>query len=154
MPGWAWPNVADGQLRALLEQPMRSLQTYLATLERKWPTQDKCVTTDATPTLLSSIEIPVNTTRHVSGIIVARRTGGAAGTPNDGAGYRIAFVAKNTAGTAALIGALSVTADGESQAGWNVTAAVVGNAIQLSVTGALSNTVSWSGSYRALSVED
>lgn len=118
------------------------------------PPQEKTRTTDATVTTLFAAEIPVNQTVVVSGFVVARRTGGSSGATNDGAGYRVEFVAKNTAGTAALIGAGSVTVLGESQAGWDVTLSASGSTIRVRVTGAANNNVTWSWSGKSLSVKE
>ena len=83
---------------------------------------------------------------------MARRTGGASGATNDGAGYRVEFCAKNTTGTAALIGAGTVTVLGESQGGWDVTLSASGGNILIRVTGAAANNVSWAWSGKTLSI--
>ena len=103
----------------------------------------KCYTTDATVTTVKTVTIPVSTTLVVAGYIAARRTGGAAGTAQDGAGYRLEFVAKNTAGTAALIAAATKTVLAESQAGWDVSATASGGTVLVQVTGAVDNNVTW-----------
>ena len=135
---------------------MKALENYLTRSEREMPvtpngTGDVSVirTTDATVTTLCTVTVPVNQTLVCDGWVAARRTGGAAGAANDGAGYRVEFVAKNTAGTAALIGS-DVTARGESQAGWDVTLSASGGTIRIRVTGAASNNVVWVGSFKTL----
>lgn len=129
------------------EEKFRKSEKYL-------PVHARVATTDATVTTLHTQAIPVDHSVVVSGYVVARRTGGGAGSANDGAGYRVEFVAKNTSGTAALIGAGSVTVLGESQAGWDVTLSASSGNILIRVTGAASNNISWRGSFKTLSVKN
>jgi len=75
---------------------------------------------------------------------VARRTGGASGTAEDGASYKIAATYKNVAGTATIIGAITTIYSNESQVGWDCTFNVSGATVLLQVTGAASNNVNWS----------
>jgi hypothetical protein len=102
----------------------------------------KVLTTDATVTTVQTFTIPASTTWAFDGYVVARRTGGASGTAEDGASYRVEGVIKNAAGTATSIGS-TVTVIGESQAGWDVTVDVTGATARIRVTGASGNNVSW-----------
>lgn len=147
---WAWSSIT-GELGLLLNPRMKALDNDLALSSKVLPVQEKVFTTDATVTTLTTLAIPVSTTVVVSGYVAARRTGGSAGAAEDGAGYRVEIVAKNTAGTAAAIGS-SVTAIGESQAGWDVTVDASGGSIRVRVTGAANNNVSWIWSGRTISV--
>lgn len=104
-------------------------------------------TTNATVTTLSTIPIPATTTTAITGYVTARRTGGAAGTAEDGALYRVEAVYKDVAGTPTSIGS-AVTVIGESQAGWDVTLAVSGTNVLVQVTGAVNNNISWAGSLK------
>jgi hypothetical protein len=73
---------------------------------------------------------------------VARRTGGSAGTAEDGAGYQLNGVFKNVAGTATLIGqAVSITH--ESQAAWTVDYNGSGGNVLVRVHGAANNDITW-----------
>lgn len=147
---WEWPGV-PGPVGIAIASAMRGLQNYLARLERGFPVHAGVQTTDATATVLFTAEVPVNETFHLEGIVVARRTGGASGTANDGASYTVKAVAKNTAGTAIVIGTSGTAAVGESQAGWDVTVVASGNALQVKVTGAAANDIAWVGHFKTLS---
>lgn len=136
--GWT----PSGSLQALAE--------YLGRLERSFAVHAKELTTDATPKILFEVELPVNQTTHIEAVVVARRTGGSSGATNDGASYTVRVTGKNTAGTAAAIGS-SITAIGESQAAWDVTIVASGNALQIKVTGAANNTISWVAHVKTLS---
>lgn len=149
---WSWSKLS-GAL-ADLNAPMKGLENDLAHRAKYLPVQAVVRTTDATVTTLYAAPITVNETMVFSGYVVARRTGGSAGATNDGAGYRVEFCAKNTAGTAALIGAGSVTVLGESQAGWDCTLSASGGTVRVRVTGAANNNVTWAWSGKSLSVKE
>lgn len=106
----------------------------------------------ATPTTILSITIPEETTVGIELTVVARRTGGASGTAEDGAHYKRFLTYKNLAGTATQIGSTSSTHTAESQAGWDVTAAVTGDVVDIQVTGAANNSISWLAVARIISV--
>lgn len=139
-------NPKDGQLL--------DLKNALEHAERNAYAHDRIKTTDATVTTLSTVVVPVDHTLLVDGFVVARRTGGLSGSTNDGAGYRVQFVAKNTAGTAALIGSGTITVLGESQAGWDVTLSASSGNILVRVTGAAQNDIEWRWTARAFSVKE
>jgi hypothetical protein len=143
---WTW--------REPLNDAMQQLQRYLGDAEKYLPVRSIVRTTDATVTTLFSANIPVNTTVIVEGYVAGRRTGGSGGAANDGAGYRVTFCAKNTSGTAALIGAGAVTVIGESQAGWDVTLDASGGTIRVRVTGAANNNITWAWTTKSLSVTE
>jgi len=105
--------------------------------------QNKATTTNATPTTIHTITIPATTTVGFSGSIVARRTGGGAGVAEDGAFYTFDGVYKNVAGAATVIGSPIVTVVGEDQAGWDVTFNPTGATVEIQVTGAANNDISW-----------
>jgi hypothetical protein len=113
--------------------------------------QNKVTTTDATVTTLATIAIPASTSVMIEARVVARRTGGASGTAEDGAGYIVSGVYKNVAGTATEIGETSIFS-AEDQAGWACTINVSGANALLQVTGAASNNVSWVATYRVYSI--
>lgn len=150
---WTWERLTDPIMGAVFDRPMKSLENELGIAAKTMPVQSKARTTDATVTTLHTQAIPVDTTLTLSGYVTARRTGGSAGTANDGAGYRVEFVAKNSAGTAAVIGS-SVNVIGESQAGWDVSVSASSGAVLVRVTGAASNSLSWVGSFKTLSVKE
>ena len=104
--------------------------------------QNRVTTTDATVTTIHTVAIPATTTVALEAIIIARRTGGAAGTAEDGARYKLSAVFKNVAGTATIIGAVTKDAD-ESQAGWDANYTASAGNILIEVTGALDNNITW-----------
>lgn len=108
-------------------------------------------TTDATVTTIATIAVPATTTKAVEARVVARRTGGASGTAEDGAYYVARAVYKNVAGTATAIGS-EVSAAFESQAGWNVSWSQSGSNILLQVTGAAANDINWAVEYHEQAV--
>lgn len=105
--------------------------------------QNRVATTDATVTTLHTFTVPTSTSYMITAYVIARRTGGASGAAEDGAGYVIRGLYKNTAGTVALIGAVNADFTAESQAGWDATLDVTGATVRVRVTGAASNNVTW-----------
>lgn len=114
--------------------------------------QGRVATTDATPTTVHTITIPTDFTVTISCYVTARRTGGASGAANDGAGYNIEVVMKNTAGTAIEIAAETVRTIGESTAGFNVTSAASGATELIQVTGAATTNITWHSTCRTWQV--
>jgi hypothetical protein len=104
--------------------------------------QNRLATTNATQTTMHTFTVPASTTYAIEAIVIARRTGGSAGTAEDGARYKLSGVYKNVGGTATLIGALGVTAD-EDQAAWDATLNLTGATVLLQVTGATNNNITW-----------
>ena len=105
--------------------------------------QNRVTTTDATVTTLHTFTVPTSTSYMVEVVVIARRTGGIAGAAEDGAGYKLLGLYKNTAGTVAIIGAVVQTVVGESQAGWDATLDTTGATVRVRVTGAANNNVTW-----------
>jgi hypothetical protein len=122
-------------------QMLRSLST--ADDPTETVTQQRVATTDATVTTLQSITIPASTTVQIHARVTARRTGGASGTAEDGAGYTIIGTFKNVAGTATQIGATTALSTHESQAAWDCVFDVTAATARIRVTGAASNNVTW-----------
>lgn len=119
----------------------------------QWNDQSSIATTDATVTTLFSVAIPASTAIILKALVVGRRTGGSSGTAEDAAAYEITALYKNVAGTATAIGSPTITVIGESQAGWDVTLVVSSGDVQIRVTGAANNNVSWKlMDYQALPV--
>ena len=108
--------------------------------------QNKVLTTNATVTTIHTFTIPASTTYMIRGVVVARRTGGASGTAEDGAAYTFETAYKNAAGVATEIpfgGASNVVSLNESQAAWDVTLSPTGATVRVRVTGAANNSISW-----------
>lgn len=108
-------------------------------------------TTNATTTTIVTVAIPSSTTVMINAKIVARRTGGSAGTAEDGAAYIIAAAYKNVSGTATEIGESSIFS-AEDQAAWAVTVTPSSGNALIQVTGAANNNITWSCAYQTYSV--
>jgi hypothetical protein len=106
-------------------------------------TQQRVATTNATVTTLQSITIPASTTVQIHARVTARRTGGTAGTAEDGAGYTIIGTFKNVAAAAVQIGATTAVSTHESQAAWDCAFDVTAATARIRVTGAADNNVTW-----------
>lgn len=113
--------------------------------------QQKVTTTDGTITTIATIAVPASTTVMIEARVTARRTGGAAGTAEDGAAYIIAAAYKNVAGTATEIGEGSIFS-AEDQGAWSVTFTPSGSNTLMQVTGATDNNISWIATYRTYSI--
>jgi hypothetical protein len=101
-------------------------------------------TTDATPTAVWSMNIPPETTVLIDVSVVARRTGGSAGTAEDGAGYQRLQTFKNVAGVATGIGLATAPVTNEDQPAWTVAFSTgINDQIDVLVTGAANNNISW-----------
>lgn len=105
--------------------------------------QARVATTDATPTTLATINITAGETVLIESRIVARRTGGALGTAEDGAGYIRYSTYKTVAGVVTLIGALTLPYTAEDQVLWNAAHVIAGATVVVQVTGAASNDITW-----------
>ncbi len=115
--------------------------------------QNRVATTDATVTTLHTFTIPASTTYMIVANVVARRTGGSAGTAEDGAGYIVMGVFKNVAGVATSIGsAILGNAAQESQGAWDASFDVTGATARMRVTGAVNNNVVWHMTARVYAV--
>lgn len=109
-------------------------------------------TTNATPATLLTIAIPASTTVEIEMSVIARRTGGTAGTAEDAAAYRRIGTYKTVAGVVTLVGALTTIHVVEDQAGWEATLVISGTNVIVQVTGATNNNVSWQGAARVKKV--
>lgn len=111
---------------------------------RDWTSRVKTITTtNNTQTTLDTIAIMASSTYLIESRIVARRTGGSAGTADDGATYvrRGSYTTKS--GTVTLLGVEVIGTDREDQAGWDVTLDINGTDVRVRVTGATNNNISW-----------
>lgn len=115
--------------------------------------QYRVTTTNATVTTLATIALTASKTYMIEAKVVARRTGGAGGTAEDGAGYIVVATFNTLAGVATLIGAVAQDVVQESQAGWDCTidSDGAGNA-RIRVTGATNNNVTWHAHVRTMEV--
>ena len=112
-------------------------------IENQIAVQGYVTTTDATTTTVATVPIPASTTVLLEIYVVARRTGGSAGSAEDGAGYLTQALFKNVAGVATQIGLGNLDYSAESQIAWNSSFAVSGGNVNVTVTGAVNNNISW-----------
>lgn len=101
-------------------------------------------TTNATVTTLGALTVATNTTYLVEVRVVARRTGGTAGTADDGAVYIRRAMVTTKAGTV-TINTIDTPMTQEDQAGWDLTLLASSTFVLVRATGAANNNISWSG---------
>lgn len=154
-------GVGNGAPAAVLHGTQQTHGSAVVRMETVAPAGDniKCTTyqrrvatTDATQTILHAHTCPASTTSLLEFRVVARRTGGIAGTAEDGAAYVIRGTYKVVGGTATLIGSVTTEYSAESQAGWDATLDVSGDVVRLQVTGAADNNVSWQSTLTTVEV--
>ena len=158
---WTWDSLSPQVTRTpadlvdVLNTRLKALQGMIASITNgDSAVKARVATTDGTVTTLATEAIQPNNTVLVWGYVIARRTGAVAGAVNDGAAYRVEFVAKNTAGTATVLGSAIVTVIGESQAGWDCTVTASGGNVLVRVTGSAQNNVVWKWNRRQFMVAD
>lgn len=100
-------------------------------------------TTDATPGTITAITTAAGVTTTVELYVNAYRTGGTSGSAGDSAGYIRRATYKNVAGTLSLVGSIQDGFTSEDQAAWDVTFAISGQLLQIQVTGAANNNITW-----------
>lgn len=110
-------------------------------------------TTDATQTTLATIPITASRTYMIEARVAARRTGGSAGTADDGASYCRRGTYTTKSGTVTLMGSVqTIGTDAEDQAAWDVTLSISTTNVLVRVTGAANNNVTWMGDIKVQSV--
>ena len=108
-----------------------------------WNFQNQ-TTTNATPTIVNVITMSASSSAMFETRVHAIRTGGTAGTAQDSASYvRRATYKRVGAAAPTLVGAIQDDFTVEDQAGWDCTFVVSTNTIQVQVTGAADNNISW-----------
>lgn len=107
--------------------------------------QGRVTTTDATVTTLMSITLNASKTTLIEARVVGRRTGGAAGTAEDGIGVIVRGAYKMVGGAATALTNGTPTTDFETddQAAWTATLDTSGATVRVRVTGAANNNVTW-----------
>lgn len=99
-------------------------------------------TTDATVTTLQTISTTSGSTNGLEVRVVARRTGGTAGSSGDAAFYVLKAMAKNISGTVTLSTVEAV--EFEDRASWDADLVASGTNVLVRITGAVNNNISWS----------
>lgn len=104
--------------------------------------QNRIATTDATPTTLHTVPITASRTYIIQATVIARRTGGAAGTADDGAAYRLMSAYTTKAGTVTLLGVME-NINPEDVAAYACALVISGTDVIVQVTGVLNTTITW-----------
>ncbi|MGE3852764.1 MAG: hypothetical protein AB7K09_13560 [Planctomycetota bacterium] len=110
--------------------------------------QARTATTDATVTTIWSLTTSSNTTYLIDAYVVARRTNNS----SESAGYIRAATFRNASGTASQVGTTGSLLTNESTSSWNVTYSVSSPTVNLQVTGAASNDITWHATVRVRAV--
>lgn len=106
--------------------------------------QARLTTTNASANqTLQTVALTASMTYMLEARVVARRTGGSAGTAEDGASYSLIGTFKTVGGAATQIGVTTVDHSAESQAAWDANLAVSGANVLVRVTGAANNNIVW-----------
>lgn len=105
--------------------------------------QYKVFTTNNTPTILSTLAVPVSSRILATFEVGGSQTGGASGAVGDGASYIRTIDTKRLAAGNALLQKYQTDFTSEDIGGFNVSAAAVGNNIELSVLGGTDKNISW-----------
>lgn len=112
----------------------------------------KTTTTDASNTALQRVAVATDRTVLIEARVLARRTGGSAGSAGDSAGYVVRGTFKNVSGTVSLVGSVNADYTAEDQSGWNCGFAVSGQEVQLIGTGAANNNITWESAIKVYEV--
>lgn len=112
---------------------------------------NKVKTTDATPTGIVRIPVESGKTVMVQAYIVARRTGGSAGSNGDSAFYVLTGAYKNIAGVLTGIGTPNLVG-GEDQASWVVSFSTTAEFAVVVVTGDANTDITWEGTFSTYTV--
>jgi hypothetical protein len=100
------------------------------------------VTNGDSPSIIQTIPTSSNKNYLVVGTIIARRTGGTAGSAGDSAFFKVEGYFKNIGGTLYSLGGTTPIAVVD-QVGWDVTFDTAGTDIIMNVTGAVDNIIKW-----------
>jgi hypothetical protein len=107
-------------------------------------TQARTTTTSNAVTTLATIPIAASYTYLIDVKVTARRTGGSAGTADDGATYWRKASYTTKAAVVTLMGAVqTIGTDTEDQAGWDCTLTISTTNVLVRVTGATNNNITW-----------
>lgn len=110
-------------------------------------------TTNNTQTTIHTIPITASRTYLIEARIAARRTGGTAGTADDGASYVRRGTYTTKSGTVTLMGSVqTMGTDAEDQAGWDATFTISSTNVLVRGTGATDNNVTWTADITVQSV--
>lgn len=107
--------------------------------------QYRTTTTSATVTTLGAITLNASTTTLIEARVVARRTGGTAGTAEDGIAVVVRGAYKMVGGVATALtnGTPATTFESDDQAAMTATLDTSGATVRVRVTGAANNNLTW-----------
>lgn len=122
------------------------LESIFANDDPNYYTKQYAVTTtDATVTTLATITLTASKTYLIEARVVGRRTGGAAGTAEDGIAVVVRGAYKTVAGAATALtnGTPATDFESDDQAAWTATLDTNGTDVRVRVTGAVDNNITW-----------
>lgn len=139
--------LADASISTQLDYLLARRPNTLAALATPLPAPVSSIvgtvsTTSATPAIIATIAIPINTSVLAAVSVAARRTGGTAGSTGDAGGYQLQALIKNITGTLTIVNQTLTYNEGDQPA-WTPAAAISGTNIQFQVTGAANNNIDW-----------
>lgn len=114
--------------------------------------RERVVTRDATPTILLTVKLDVQTNYLFEFFITARRTGGSAGTANDGAAWRGWVVYKMVVATATKVGSETIALQGADNGGLTIGLSQSDDNVQWQVTGVANQDYAWSIELRTFTI--
>lgn len=104
--------------------------------------QAQKLTTDASVQAINTIATAADTVMLIEARIIARRTGGTAGTAGDCASYIRTFRVKRVGGTVTILNVDSMYTS-EDKTLWNVTVTLSGTNVLVNVVGVANNNITW-----------
>lgn len=112
-------------------------------------TQGRVATTNSTQTTLQTFATVTDYSYAFETTVLARRTGGTAGTVGDTARLKILAVYKNIAGTVSITGTINRTID-RNVNGYDATFTISGTNVLLRVTGVNNTNITWHSTTRVM----
>lgn len=146
--------INNGGATSLTSHRGSSAYTTISTGEMKSIDVRNCTvdTTDATATVIGTVATDSNVVYMLDVDVIGVRTGGVAGTAGDNGVYKRSVQAVNKAGILTIGTPANILTE-ESQAGWDVTFVVNTTNIEVKVTGAVDNNVTWNSVINIKSVK-
>lgn len=111
----------------------------------------RVATTDATQTNLYTFTIPTGVTYSIEATVIAKRTGGSAGTTGDSLKWTFSGVLNNPSGTVGVVGTPNTNLQ-RNNSNWAVSTSVAGSTAIIKVTGVANNNISWQLLAKALNI--
>lgn len=116
---------------------------------REWVIQGRAATTNATPATLATIPIAASNTYLIHAHVIARRTGGVAGTADDGAAYSLKSAYTTKTGTVTLLGGSALEAVVKEDVGaYDAALVISGTDVIVQVTGVANTNITWHATVR------